>query len=292
MRNDEIAGRRGVGQLGIDRRQRVRAMGEHELVLAMREGDTDAWAEFDARLRPLLRRTALRSGVAPDDVDSCVTDVLDDEAMRFVIAEVPLPRNFFGYFVQAIRLHHLAEHRASSRRDKWHRAAAMDGIGYGLTEPVITSLCSSELLRSVRDPSEAPMHASGGQRVAEPPVSSGAAFTRWVGLLISDLSDLEWQLLAWVSEQVPRREMAAWLDADYEATKRRVTRLLTRLRARALARVGDLPPGDQREVMAWLKRAGLSPAPALTDQRLPDDAGPSRTDRGDTGLRGGSSDDA
>lgn len=258
----------------------------------MRDGDTAAWTEFGDRFRPMLLTAAEKCGVPSGDVDECVTEVLDDLAMRFAVDGEALPRNLTGYLLRTVRFRNRTRQRAAVRRARWIRAAASERQDVGSAERVIASICSADLLRSVESPderefAEPPPANAVAERCSTPLARPRTAVERWVALLTRELTDLEWQLLGWVAEQVPRREMAAWLGAEYEATKRRVTRLVTRVRARALERAGELSPTDRAEVAAWLRRAGIAAAAATPDESEQEIA---RTPDG-TEV-GGSSDDA
>ena len=213
-------------------RNPARALSDAALVEAMRVSIPEAWIEFDARFRPLLERYAARIGIPRWEWSSCITEVLDDEALRLIERSREVPQQMAAYLIRAVRNRHLALKRAALRRD--NRYAGADG-----------ALVSEHTRRA----GEAP-------RVSEEQQSTPTGVTRLGQLLSARLSDEERQMLAWVAEGVPQRVIAEWSGINREAAKKRIARLCRRLRADADALTAELSPEARREVDRLLQRAG------------------------------------
>jgi DNA-binding CsgD family transcriptional regulator len=74
--------------------------------------------------------------------------------------------------------------------------------------------------------------------------------------LAARLTDAERQLLVWVAEEVPRRQIAEWLGENYEAVRKRVQRLARRLQGEARRHAAALPAAERHEFERFLRRAG------------------------------------
>lgn len=223
-------------------RNAARALSDAALVDAMRAGVREAWAEFDARFRPLLERYAARIGIPRWEWSCCITEVLDDEALRLIERSREMPQHMTAYLVRAVRNRHLALKRAAMRRDnRYADAAAADVASEGGVGPLV----SEHTRRSCEPP-----------RVSEELQTPPTGVTRLAQLLSERLSDEEQQMLAWVAEGVPQRVIADWLGINREAAKKRIARLCRRLRGAAAVLRVDLPPETRREIDRVLHRAG------------------------------------
>ena len=212
----------------------------------MRAGVPEAWAEFDARFRPLLERYAARVGIPPWDWGVCITEVLDDEALRLVERRGQPPQHLTAYLVRAVRNRFYQVKRAAARRaNRYARAAAEQGAAADGALAVVMS----EHTRRASDP----------PRVAEENASVSSALVHFARLLGARLTVEEQQMLAWVAEGVPRRTMADWLGISREAAKKRVGRLCRRLRDVAAAASAQLPPAERVEIDRLLRRASAPP---------------------------------
>jgi hypothetical protein len=233
--------------------RRVRALSDELLVQAMREGDELAWGEFDDRFRPLLEDFARRTGIPRWEWSSCVTEVLDDEALKFAARRNALPRNLGAYLVRAVHNRRLRLKRAALVRDRHYADASDAGV---VAERVVVALCSESALR-----------ASAGPEIATPaPVSSGLA--RLATILEAELSEEELLLLTWRSAGVPLRQIAAWLAIGYDAAAKRTMRLCHRLRAVARLRVESFPPEERQELDRFFRRVdAMSAAPVPSASR-------------------------
>jgi DNA-directed RNA polymerase specialized sigma24 family protein len=224
--------------------RRLRALSDATIVDAMRAGDELAWGEFVDRFRPLLEHFARRIGIPRWEWDACVTEVLEDEALKLASARrLALPTSLGAYLVRAVRNRHLRLKRAAARRDR-HYASARD---------TSNSLCS-----------ESTMRASEGSAGDETVGSS--ALARLAAILRDELSEDELLLLTWRSAGVPHRQAAEWLGISYDAAAKRVNRLAQRLRAVARRRAEAFPPEERSELERFFRLVGAAPAaPTLID---------------------------
>ena len=223
-------------------RNPARALSDAALVDAMRASVPEAWTEFDARFRPLLERYAARIGIPRWEWSCCITEVLDDEALRLIERSREVPQQMAAYLIRAVRNRHLALKRAALRRDnRYAGAAAADASSEGSIGPLV----SDHTRRACEPP-----------RVSEEQQPAPTGATRLAELLSARLSDEERQMLAWVAEGVPQRVIAEWLGINREAAKKRIARLCRRLRGAAEALTAELPPETRREVDRLLRRAG------------------------------------
>jgi DNA-directed RNA polymerase specialized sigma24 family protein len=209
----------------------------------MRAGDELAWGEFVDRFRPLLEQFALRTGIPRWEWSTCVTEVLEDMALKVAAGRTTVPTNLASYLVRAARNRHLDLRRAARRRDRYYSSAS----GSGAVEGVVESLCSESARR-----------ASEGPSLGDAAVSD--ALAHLAAVLREDLSEDEVLLLAWRSAGVPHRQVAAWLGISYEAASKRVARLLQRLRAIAWLRAESFPPEERAEIERFFRRVGAMPA--------------------------------
>ena len=243
-RGREQGKRRGV-------QNALRALSDTALVREMREADEPrraaAWAEFFERFRPELEDYAARVGVPTHERSTCVDEVLGEEALR-LSERSTVPPALIGYLHRAVRHRWLRMKRNEATRQRIYRQAALDMDG---SEPVIVALCSSSALR-----------VSQGRVTESSSRASNPAVAHWVSLIRLQLTEDELKLLQWAGDMIPRRSMAEWLGADYDTTKRRVTRLLHRARKLAHARVQELSREEQAEVRRLLRRAGALPMAA------------------------------
>jgi DNA-directed RNA polymerase specialized sigma24 family protein len=215
-----------------------RVLGDAALIDAMRAGLPEAWAEFDARFRPLLERYATRIGIPRWEWSVCITEVLDDEALRLIERARQMPQHLSAYLVGAVRNRHLLSKRAALRRDtRYAVAAAAD-----------RAVAMSEHSRRSSDP----------PRVAEERVTQSSAVRKFAELLSARLTAEERQMLAWVGEGVPHRVIAQWLGISREAAKKRVSRLSQRVRRLAAELSSQLPLDVRREIDRMMERTSVA----------------------------------
>ena len=222
--------------------RRLRALSDAALVDAMRGTDELALGEFVDRFRPLLEHFARRTGIPRWEWGTCITEVLDDVALKVAAGQVKLPASLGGYLVCAVRHRHVELRRSAARRDR-HYSSASDT---STAEHVVVSLCSESTLR-----------ASEGPACSD--AVGSAALARLATILRAELSEDEVLLLAWRGSGVPHRQVAVWLGITYAAAAKRIARLSQRLRAIVWLRMESLPSEDRAEIARFLRRVGATP---------------------------------
>jgi len=222
----------------------------------MRRGDSTAWRAYHSRFGPPIEAYARRLGIPTIDWPVCVSEVLDDEAIRLTRSAVAPPRNLVAYLSTAVRNRYLRLKRAELCRQRNSEDASEDCRG----EWVVTSLCSEYALRS------------GGLDTQR--LSTDSPLRRLAIELRNHLRPEEEIMLAWVSERVPHSEIAQWLGISHSACAKRVWRLCRRLRARAVASRAACSHAEQIEIDRFLRRANRSSGRhrLSTKRRLANDA--------------------
>ncbi|MDB4878539.1 MAG: hypothetical protein JWM41_4985 [Gemmatimonadetes bacterium] len=218
----------------------LRPVSDADLIVAMREGSSDACNEFVTRFRPILESYARRVRIPPWDATGCIQDILSDEALRFANNGITIPASLPAYLIRALRNRYLNVKRAASCRERHHAAASDRWTG----EWVVTSLCSEAALRS-----------SAG--LEESAVRQLSVLERLATELRAGLTDEEHSILMWISQGASHREISAWLAVSYEATSKRIWRLCRRLRAQATDRAESYEVSERAEVERFLRRVSV-----------------------------------
>jgi DNA-directed RNA polymerase specialized sigma24 family protein len=225
----------------------MRALSDAALVAEMRSGEEAAFREFIVRFDAQLDRSARRLGLAGGDRRVAVAETLDDAALSLIVSGRPTPRSLRTYLVTSLRNRVRNEHRNGARSRVREGRAVQDR---NADTPL---LCSESSLR-----------ASGGPDYE--PTEPSPAVTAFAKSLVGDLTADEHQLLGWVSNHVPYREIAAWLDVGYAVVGKRVERLRARLFARADTHLATVGSTDREHLRALLARGAaaspLEPRPA------------------------------
>jgi len=211
---------------------------DHNLIADMRRGREGACAEFHARHRPLLEAYARKVRIPRWEWDTCITEVLSDEMMRFSTRDIDLPVNLSAYLVKAVYHRYLRVKRSLNCRERYHAAAATHRTG----EWIVPSLCSESALRSSAGPDAATNDSS-------------SALARFASDLDTRLTDEERSILHWIAQGVSHREIAEWIGSSYDATTKRIWRLCRRLRADAPRCAAQYEPAERSEVERFLRRA-------------------------------------
>ncbi len=219
------------------------AMGDQALVAALRCEDEGALREFFLRFRPALALAAQRLGVDPGELDMVVDDCLADVAVYLIGSLGPPPRSLPAYLARSLRNRVLNGVRARDRAE--HRLPEDAGDN---PDGAVAACCSDHAVR-----------ASGWQD--EPPPLA-PALRRLAQALEASLGDDDRPLAVWLSHCVPTREIAAWLGLGERTAAKRIERLRERLQLAALRHLEAVDGGDRRELLAFLGRASLAPAPA------------------------------
>jgi RNA polymerase sigma factor (sigma-70 family) len=225
---------------------RWRATNDAELVAAMRQGSYEALREFYARFEPLLARYAARAGVSMDAWEEDAHDVLSDVVLALIASDRPARsrndvRDIHGYLQRAFRNRMLSARRAAERRA--HRDMGATSSAAETGERIVLSSFSEG---SVRD---------SGASYASDAATLSPALSRLATVLDGELSVSERQMLTWVSNSVPMRDIALWLEVSYAAAKVRLSRARSRLRERALRHVNECAGSEREELLEFFRRS-------------------------------------
>ncbi|MBA3671571.1 MAG: hypothetical protein H0W68_06060 [Gemmatimonadaceae bacterium] len=223
------------------------------LLSAMRAGDLLAWDEYHERFRPLLVRYARKVGVPAWLALEMAVTVLDDVAWRLVERKEYHPPNLAGYLCLALRRLALLTRRAESRRQRYVTEASTELHG----DLVVRSLCSADALRVSEGIPR--LFLTDGE---DDPDSAREARRALAAAFLVRLSDDDRQLLTWMEEAVPCRQIALWLGLAYDTAAKRMTRLRRRLIAMTPDCIGSLSPELQRHVRHLLTAADTQPTPS------------------------------
>ena len=229
-------------------RMRWRATSNAELVAAVRQGKFEALREFYARFEPLLARHAALAGISLERWEDEAHDVLCDVVLA-LIAETANTRtkprddvrDIHAYIQRAFRNRMLSARRSAARREQRDDGATTsDAV---TSERMVLATCSEGAVR-----------ASGGYDGGAASAPS-PAIARLAAVLDAELSEGERQMLTWVGNAVPMREIAAWLGINYSAAKVRLSRLRSRLRVRALRHVSECDGAERGELVEFFRRS-------------------------------------
>ena len=223
-------------------------MGDQALVAALRCEDEGALREFFLRFRPALVLAARRLRVDPGELDALVDDCLADVAVHLITSDTAPPRALPAYLARSLRNHVLNGLRAHGRAERRLAEQCAPEETGGRLEGAIAACCSDYALR-----------ASGAQ--PDPPPLA-PALSRLANALVATLADEDRLLAVWLSHCVPPREIAAWLGLGDRAAAKRIERLRERLQFVALRELEAAEGDDRKELLAFLGRASLAPAPA------------------------------
>jgi hypothetical protein len=217
-------------------------LSDSELVEALQRNEPHACAAFIARFQPALETYARKTNIPRWEWGVCITELLSDEALRFVTTRTSPPRNISAYLVRAVRNKYLYTKRATSCRLRNHIAASVERFG----EHIIPSSCSEYARRM----------SAGLDASPTPPTRVVAEVARDVSAV---LSAEDRQLLAWVAEGITRAIIAEWMGISRDACAKRVWRLCQRLRTDIVARSQHLNASDRAEIERFIRRAGGCP---------------------------------
>lgn len=227
-------------------RMRWRATSDAELVVAMRRGSSEALREFYARFEPLLARYAARAGVSMDAWEDDAHDVLCEVVLALIANDRAARsrndvRDIHAYLQRAFRNRLLTARRTAARRA--HRDTSATSSADESGERIVLSSCSESAVRE-----------SGASYVSDTAALS-PALTRLAAVLDGELGVNDRQMLTWVSNNVPMREIALWLEISYAAAKVRLSRARSRLRARALRHVNECVGAERQELVDFFRRS-------------------------------------
>ena len=151
-------------------------------------------------------------------------------------------RDIHAYIQRAFRNHFLDARRALARREERDTRATSSAEETG--ERMALASCSESSVR-----------ASGGASTGHV-TGPSPAIARLAATLDAELSPDERQMLTWVSNAVPMREIAKWLGIGYSAAKVRLSRTRSRLREHALRHVNECTGAEREELIELLRRSG------------------------------------
>ena len=193
------------------------AWSDATLVARLRERDERAAAELYARFAPLLMDEARRRRVDAASRSEVVMDTITQAAMVLLRSGTPVPGSLAGYLVTSLRRRVL-----NLVRDAQARARRLEGLAVEV--------------------GDAPAPDDAGPPGADAVPRAIAELAR---ALDQHLKDDERQLLAWLGDRVPQREIAEWVGSSYGAVRVRVLRLRERLREVARRYAATLPPDER-----------------------------------------------
>jgi RNA polymerase sigma factor (sigma-70 family) len=221
-------------------RIRWRTTSNAELVAAVRQGKFEALREFYARFEPLLARHAARAGISLERWEDDAHDVLCDVVLALIAESADARgktrddvRDIHAYIQRAFRNRMLSARRSAARRSS----------DAATSERMVLATCSEGAVR-----------ASGGYDDGAASTLS-PAIARLATVLGAELTEGERQMLTWVGNAVPMREIAAWLGISYCAAKVRLSRLRSRLRVRALRHVSECEGAERGELVEFFRRS-------------------------------------
>jgi DNA-directed RNA polymerase specialized sigma24 family protein len=224
------------------------AMGDQALVAALRCEDEGALREFFLRFRPALVLAARRLRVDPGELDALVDDCLADVAVHLIISDTPPPRSLPAYLARSLRNRVLNGLRARASAERRLAERRLPEEAVDTLEGAVAACCSDYALRA------------SGVRVDPPPLAP--ALSRLANALAATLVEEDRLLAVWLSHCVPTGEIAAWLGIGDRTAAKRIERLRERLQLVALSHLEAAEGDDRRELLAFLGRASLAPAPA------------------------------
>ena len=231
-------------------RMRWRATSNAELIAAVRRGSFEALREFYARFEPLLARYAARAGVTLESWEDDAHDVLSDVVLSLLSNDKHTRtkarddvRDIHSYIQRAFRNRMLSARRSAVRRGQ--RDARATSSDAATSERMVLATCSESAVRA----------SSGHDGMDTDACALSPAIARLATVLGAELSPEERQMLTWVGNAVPMREIASWLGINYSAAKVRLSRTRSRLRERALRHVSECTGAERKELIAFFRRS-------------------------------------
>lgn len=236
---------------------------EAALVAAVQRGEERAMMVLYERYTPILRREAARLGVASSARGELVADALRGVVLALVRPGSTAPQSLAGYAIIALRHARQSGERQARRIEALERALRQDALAQATAEHPPDALTEPVVDPSVR------AHTAGSpgdmEALATPDPVSLPPSTRYARVLAALTAAIsaritaeEWQLLVWLADYVPQRDIGRWLGVSHGAVRVRVHRLRERLRAVAREFAKTLPLAEQRELDRFFRRAGMS----------------------------------
>jgi hypothetical protein len=222
----------GTGPVALPR-SAYRAFDDAALIAAMQRRDEHAIDEFIVRFQRLLGDRLRQWRVSLAGADDTLSDVVEDIAVLIVNRRIAPTKSLAAYVVKAFRARLALSSKSDAGRVETVNAVAEPAVG--ATESAVVASVSQESIRASR----------GADWEPSPPA---AALTRLSTRLASEVTAEERQILVWLSNYVPQREICNWLGTSYAAGTQRIWRLRERLRVAARQYAKSLGPQEQAEL--------------------------------------------
>ena len=241
------------------------AANDAELIAGMRRGVEAAIDEFVDRYTPMLVGVAKRRGLRGGNLITAVMDFLDSAAMRLAVEGSRIPDPLPPWLVLSFRHRLRDEWRAEERRKARESLMATD-IGRG-SQRAVAETCSEYAIRLTAG-------------IDEP--DSGEGSVTWLALrealaiaIEKGLSEGDRQLLGYLADRMPQRDIADILGITHGNARVRILRLRERLVRLARVHINTLPTADGIALASFLDRPPRRMVLDAERARPPDD-GPAR----------------
>ena len=206
----------------------------------MRRQEGAAFTAFLERHHVLLLRYARRARLEGPDADALVQEVIEDAVLDWMRDDRPVERSVRASLVRRFRNAYLNRKRDAGRRARWE-ADAVAG------EPGLPALASEHARRS----------SAGLGSVERDDPSPGQAIAGLAAALDGALTAGEREMLTWVSEHVPQREIGAWLGVPFHVVRKRLQRLREKLVRVADGYAAGLDEEGRAEVARFRRRCAV-----------------------------------
>jgi len=239
-RDDAGQGELALGKASYD---------DDALVRGVQRGDSAALREFCARFRPVLLEQSRRFHIPPSDRETMVLGFLDDLVMKMVHGTKPTA--LAGFVIRSFRNHAIDRYRRERvvQRELEEHAEMISG------DRVVPYACSEFTTETTQ---------GAAQQLFADDVSCST-----VHMLAEHLmrrrTPTERQLLLWLSNRVPLRDIAAWMQLSYSAAKVRAHRLRLKLAREAIVYLNTLDEPARSDMRRFLHRAGIGLAEAAAE---------------------------
>ena len=223
------------------------------LVEGMRRNEPGSFREFFERFQPLVAALARVAPIAEAEREERIVEFLDDAALRLSVVSATVPRSIAAYLAASFRRRTLNGARDRRCRERLRHAYAADAGAS--SERVVASASSESAIRA--------SHGPGWEPGALAPAIERLALELERGLTVE-----ERQMLAWLAQRVPQREIASWLGITHGALRARVTRLRARLSDAAVRYAFRIDGSDRAELDRFFKRIDISTGRATASSPL------------------------
>ena len=206
------------------------------LLVGMRRGIEAAVAEFFNRFAPMLNGIARRRGMGRGDRFVAVHEFLDDAAQRLIHLPGSVPRSLPPYLSASFRRRLARDKQVAQRRAEREELMATE-IGQA-TQRAVAESCSEYSIR-LTDGIEAGKAGDGLAAGRVQQVREELALA-----LNEGLNEDDRQLLGYVADRMPQREIGELFGIAHGSARMRILRLRERLGRIARAYINTLPSAD------------------------------------------------